>query len=105
MPQEGREVTILPAPPLVLVAVGVGGRRQLRVEVVVEVLFPLVAVAPVVVVHEGGASDDGEGEGLRVHPGVYEAHAGGPLRRPPPAVRHRRAHRRRPHASCKTMDF
>jgi hypothetical protein len=35
-----------------------------------------------------------------VHPGVDETQARRPLRRPPPAVRHRRAHRRSPHASC-----
>uniref|UniRef100_A0A804PQH0 Uncharacterized protein n=1 Tax=Zea mays TaxID=4577 RepID=A0A804PQH0_MAIZE len=94
----------LPAPALVLVAVGVGGRRQLRVEAVVQVLLllplPGVGALAVVVVRERGSPEDGERERLRVHPGVDEAHARRPRRRPPPAVRHRRAHRRRPHGSC-----
>jgi hypothetical protein len=88
----------LPAPSLVLVAVGVGCRRQMRVEVEIHLVGAALALA--VVVHDGCSPEHGEGEGLGVHPGVDETQARRPLRRPPPAVRHRRAHRRSPHASC-----
>ena len=90
----------LPAPALVLVAVGVGGRRQVRVEVEVHLVGVGAALGLGVVVHGGGSPEHGEGESLSVHPGVDEAEARRPLRRPPAAVRHRGAHRRSPHASC-----
>lgn len=94
----------LPAPPLVLLSVGGGGRRQLRVELVVQathlVLGGFVSAVAVVMVHERRSPEDGDREGLGVHPGVDQTQPRRPLRRPPPAVRHRRAHRRRPQRSC-----
>ena len=54
----------------------------MRVEVEVGVGAGLARLG--VVVHGGGSPQHGEGECLGVHPGVDEAQARRPLRRPPP---------------------